>query len=231
MVKRGGKPDTAQKLLVVVAGEGDYDREVLRHLLPMLLPERRFIVEPIRGDKTDLSKADRQLSPRVDKLRKLANAMAVRKRACLIGIVVHVDFDAVIDEQYYATRKRISDELARTFTSQCDSALALAVSAMEGWLMLFPEVFPQVNKGWQLPDKIARRDLGTIGDAKRHLKDLLKQPAYSESHAPDLMEKAVATMREHQKTGQKGGLDLANPRGKNQSYTDFVRDLQAWETG
>ncbi|WP_330322745.1 hypothetical protein [Streptomyces anulatus] len=230
MVKRGGKNDRVQQPLIVVAGEGDHDREVLRHLLPALLPVPRLLVEPIRGDKTDLSKADQQLSPRVDKLRRLAQAMAVRKRAQLMGIVVHVDFDAAIDERYHATRKRISDELTRAFSSQCDSALALAVSEMEGWLMLFPEVFPRVNKGWRLPDNIGHKDLGMIGDAKKHLKGILKQPAYSESHAPDVMKKAVAVMREHQQTGKKDGLDLASPRGRNQSYTDFVRDLTAWKT-
>ncbi|WP_328506486.1 hypothetical protein [Streptomyces sp. NBC_00391] len=230
MVKRSGKSDKKQQPLIVVAGEGDYDREVLRHLLPALLPVPHLKVVPIRGDKTDLSKADRQLSPRVEKLRRLAQAMAVKERARLMGIVVHVDFDAVIDERYHSTRERISEELARAFSAQCESALALAVSSTEGWLMLFPEAFPEVNKGWRLPDNICHRDLGKIGDAKKHLKTILKQPAYSESDAPDLMRKAVAVMREHQRAGRKDGLDITNPKGKNQSYTDFVRDLGGWKT-
>ncbi|MFD5129868.1 hypothetical protein [Streptomyces olindensis] len=225
MVKPGKKTDSKQRPLIVVAGEGDYDRQVLQHLLPVLLPVRGLLIEPIRSDKTDLSKADKKLSPHIDKLHRLAKGMAVRKRARLMGIVVHVDFDAVADDQYHATRERISADLARAFSPQYESALALAVSSTEGWLMLFPEAFPELKKSWQLPHAIRNQDLGMIVNAKKHLKGLLKQPPYSESHAPELMEKAVLLAR-----SGKHGIDISNPSGRNCSYTDFVRDLKSWKS-
>ncbi|MFF1962158.1 hypothetical protein ACFVW5_00795 [Streptomyces sp. NPDC058232] len=217
MVTRGRKQQGTERSIIVVAGEGHYDRQVLEHLLPALLPSPCPRVVQIKSDVTRLSKAEKQLTPRVDKLRQLANAMAAGQEARLVGVVVHVDFDAVADEKYRAARHRISDELRRAFAPDVSSGLALAVSAMEGWLALFPYAFTCHKQSWKLPPSDCRRDWGTVENAKKDLMRILKQPPYRELHAPEIMSKAV------------GHPDFAKgPSGRNRSYTDFVDELAAW---
>jgi hypothetical protein len=96
------KAGAAGKSVVVIAGEGQNDRDVLRHLVPALEPwpvTRR--PKPVEvKKKMALSKAQDQLIPLLRELRLLAQGTARLANARLAGIVVHVDFDAVIDERY-----------------------------------------------------------------------------------------------------------------------------------
>ncbi|WP_351232255.1 hypothetical protein [Streptomyces sp. NPDC002133] len=216
MVKKVGKVNPARKSIIVVAGEGNNDREVLKHLIGALLPKPCPKIVPITR-QTHLAKAEKFLQPRVDDLRRLANAAAATQHACLAGIVVHVDFDGAESAHYDKVRRRISAELVRTFGPEAKAALALAVSETEGWLMLFPKAFPKVRSGWNLPEEECRRDLGRIPNAKEHLKRLLKQPPYRESDAPSIMREAA-----------QGGLITARPSGTNRSYTDFAGEISAW---
>lgn len=204
-----------QRSVIVVAGEGPLDFEVLRHLIPALHPGRcpavKYMRKPVR-----LARAQATLSPRLQEIRRFAEGHA--DTAKLAGVVVHVDFDAVADEHYDKVRKRITEEMRATFKGCCPSALALAAYEMEAWLMLFPKAFPEVNRGWQIPEAELRRDLARIEKTKEHLTKCLGKPTYSEKLAPKIMEMAV-----------KGGHVTARPAGNNRSFRDFADELAGWK--
>jgi hypothetical protein len=207
------------KPVIAIAGEGQHDRDVLRQLLPVLCrwpaarpPKIIEVKTPVR-----LKKAENQLAPRLERLHLLAQGQATRLQAQLAGIVVHVDLDAVIDDAYENRRRQLSAELRKTFG--CDTALALAADEMEAWLMLFPEAFTKLNSTWKLTQQDRRRNLGTIsGGSKELLKSRLTRPPYLESHAPKVIEKAVAY-----------GYVTACDSGRNRSYADFAADLAQWK--
>lgn len=207
------------KSVIVIAGEGQHDRDVLRALLPALCtwpaagrPKLVDVKKSIR-----LKKAENQLAPRLDELRRLALAQAAFAEARLAGVVVHVDLDAVIDESYGRRRKQLSADLQKTF--DCDTALALAADEMEAWLMLFPEAFTKLNSTWKLTQQDRRRNLGTIpGGSKELLKSRLTRPRYLESHAPRVIEKAVTH-----------GYVASCDSSRNRSYADFTADLAQWK--
>ncbi|MEU6066487.1 MULTISPECIES: hypothetical protein [Streptomyces] len=207
------------KSIVVIAGEGQNDRDVLRHLVPALrcwpATKRPKIVEI--GKPMRLNKAQYQLEPRVDELRRLAQAQAKRAQARLVGVVVHVDLDHVIDDRYEARRKQLTKALHEAF--DCDTALALAADEMEAWLMLFPGAFPKTNAAWRLSGVDLKRDLGLIaGGAKERLKSQLKQPQYEERDAPEVMRRAVENK-----------LVTTCDRNRNRSYADFAAELDQWK--
>jgi hypothetical protein len=208
----------AGKSVIVIAGEGQNDRDVLRHLVPALGPwpaTRRPKLVEIKK-KMALSKAQDQLVPRLNELRLLAQGAARLANARLAGIAVHVDFDAVIDERYESRRKQLSTDLRRTF--DCDTALALAADEMEAWLMLFPDAFPKVKPGWRLTDQDRRRNLGLIaGGSKELLKARLTQPPYRETDAPAVMKAAV----DH-------NLVTTCEQHRNRSYADFAAEVHEW---
>jgi hypothetical protein len=199
--------------VIVVAGEGDYDRKVLKHLVPALhpgpCPEVRMLRRPIR-----LARAQVKLSPRLQEIRRYAVALA--DTATLAGVVVHVDLDGIADDAYDKLRKRLTEEMRATFKDH-PSALALAAYEMESWLMLFPDAFPKVRPGWRLSEADCRRDLGRLEKAKEHLVRHLGKPAYRESDAPAIAEAAV-----------RGGHVTARPPGNNRSYRDFADEIGAW---
>ncbi|MEU9325629.1 hypothetical protein AB0D91_17750 [Streptomyces canus] len=213
------QPGGGGKSVIAIAGEGQHDRDVLRQLLPVLCTwpaaRRPKIIEvktPMR-----LKKAENQLAPRLERLHHLAQGQAKLLQARLVGIAVHVDLDAVIDETYENRRKQLSAELQKQF--DCDTALALAADEMEAWLMLFPEAFTKLNSAWKLTEQDRRRNLGTIpGGSKELLKSRLTKPRYLESHAPKVIEKAVTH----------GYVTSCDP-SRNRSYADFTADLAQWK--
>ncbi|MBD3008403.1 hypothetical protein IEJ02_31275 [Streptomyces sp. 5-10] len=198
----------------MVAGEGDYDRKVLQHLVPALhpgnCPEVVTIRRPIR-----LARAQSKLSPRLQEIRRFAVAQA--DTAKLAGVVIHVDLDGVADDAYDKLRRRITEEMRATF-KDCPSALALAAYEIEAWLMLFPDAFPKVRPGWRLREADCRRDLAKLEKAKEHLVKYLGKPPYRESDAPAIMRAAVT-----------GGHVNARPTGNNRSYRDFADEIASWE--
>ncbi|WP_406401447.1 hypothetical protein [Streptomyces uncialis] len=161
--------------------------------------------------KTSLSPAEEQLSPRVERLRTLANSAAVG--AELMGIVVHVDLDAVDENRYVKVRQRIAGELDKF---PCPFALALAAWETEAWLMQFPRAFSKVNAGWTLKDRYRGCDLQKIHDPKRALREHSWRPPYEDADAPRIMEKAFEE-----------GV-LMEPEGRNRSYQDFIGELSSW---
>ncbi|MET9105628.1 hypothetical protein [Streptomyces zhihengii] len=196
-----------------MAGEGDYDRKVLQHLLPALhpgeCPEVRMLKKPIR-----LARAQSKLHPRLQDIKKYANALA--DTAELAGIVIHADLDGVADESYDKLRRRLCEEMNGVFKGT-PTALALAAYEIEAWLMLFPDAFTALHPGWKLKAADCRRDLAKLEKAKEHLMKNLGKPDYRESHAPQIMEKAV-----------KGGHVSPKPAGNNRSFLDFAKDIVAW---
>ncbi|REH24203.1 hypothetical protein SAMN05428941_6102 [Streptomyces sp. 2114.2] len=210
-MKGKGNSSRRKDSVIVVAGEGDFDRKVLWHLIRAFRPDTKIV--NIK-DKTSLREADKELTPRIDRLRKLAQAASVRSE--LAGIVVHVDLDLVNAEEYEKVRRRISAELRKNFA--CPSAVALAAFEMEAWLMQFPAAFAKVNNGWILKAKYQKGcDLTKIHKPKERLKEHAWTPPYLESDAPRIMEKAFG------KDGK-----LMQPDGKNRSYEEFITELAGW---
>ncbi|MEU1801387.1 hypothetical protein [Streptomyces sp. NPDC019937] len=209
-MKDKAKNYRGNKSVIVVAGEGNYDRQVIWHLIRAFRPDAKIV--NIR-DKTALREADKELTPRIDKLRRLAQAASVRSE--LAGIVVHVDLDDVNKDTYSEVRKRISTELRKTFS--CPSAVALAAFETEAWLMQFPSAFAKVNASWVLKEKYRGCDLSKVDYPKERLKEHPWKPRYSESEAPRIMEKAF---------DQDG--KLIQPDGKNYSYEEFITELAGW---
>ncbi|MGV9222156.1 hypothetical protein ACWDPF_05670 [Streptomyces albogriseolus] len=209
-MKGKGHQTKARDSVIAVAGEGDNDRQVLSHIIRALHPKAR-IVNVKR--KFVLREADKQLTPRVDELRRLAQAAAARSE--LAGVVVHVDLDLVNEDEYTKVRQRITSELGKAFT--CPSALALAAWETEAWLMQFPAAFSKVNAGWLLKAKYRGCDLSKVHDPKKRLKEHSWNPRYDDSDAPRIMEKAF---------GPDGRL--MQPDGRNRSYDEFLAELTAW---
>ncbi|WP_236075554.1 hypothetical protein [Streptomyces coffeae] len=166
--------------------------------------------KPIR-----LARAQAKLSPRLQQIKNFAEGHA--DTAKVVGIVIHVDLDAVADDNYDKVRRRITEEMRATF-KEYPSALALAAYEIEAWLMLFPDAFTKVKPGWRLREADCRRDLAQLVKAKEHLVKNLGKPPYSESHAPKVMEEAV-----------KGGHVTARPIGNNRSYRDFANEMAGWK--
>ncbi|MFE0919242.1 hypothetical protein ACFW24_15830 [Streptomyces nigra] len=164
-MKGNGKNRRGKDSVIVVAGEGDNDRKVLWHLIRALRPDAKIV--NIKK-KTVLREADKELTPRIDEIRRLAQAASARSE--LAGIVVHVDLDLVNEKKYQEVRRRISTEMRRNFS--CPSAVALAAWEMEAWLMQFPAAFAKVNNGWILKAKYQKGcDLTKVHDPKARLKE------------------------------------------------------------
>ncbi len=214
-MSRGSASSRRRRSVIVVAGEGDYDRKVLQHLVPALhpgeCPEVRMMRKPIR-----LARANATLHPRLQDIKKHAAALASKDEAELAGIVIHADLDGVADDSYVTLRRRLCQEMNSVFKGT-PSALALAAFEIEGWLMLFPDAFPKVRPRWKMREEDCRRDLAKLAKAKEHLIRNLGQPTYRESDAPKIMEEAV-----------KGGHVSHTPTGNNRSYMDFAKDIAAW---
>ncbi len=209
MTPKGKAGGRGNRRVIVVAGEGDYDRQVLQHLIRATHPGTK--ISNIRR-KFVLTEADKQLSPRIDELRRLAKTAAVG--AELSGIVVHVDLDVVDEERYVKVRERLTSELRKNFS--CPFALALAAFETEAWLMQFPEAFTSFNAGWTLKDKYRGCDLTKVDKPKERLREHSWKPSYEESHAPLVMEKAF-----------ENGT-LMEPDGQNRSYREFIHELRSW---
>lgn len=212
-MSRGSKPSRRRRSVIVVAGEGDYDRKVLQHLVPALhpgeCPEVRMLRKPIR-----LARAHATLHPRLQEIKR--HAAGIADTAELAGIVIHADLDGVADDAYITLRRRLREEMNGVFKGT-PTALALAAYEIEAWLMLFPGAFTALHPGWKLKEADCRRDLARLEKAKEHLMKHLGKPDYRESHAPQIMEKAV-----------KGGHVSHEPTGNNRSYMDFAKDIAAW---
>jgi hypothetical protein len=203
-----------RRSVIVVAGESDNDRAVLQHLIPALYPRCPKVVAI--NDKIKLAPALLQLSPRVETLRDSALRMAEGCDAELVGVVVHADLDEVSNQRYEQVRERITTQMRKILP--CHSALALSAVEMESWLMLFPDAFPKVRRGWAMRPEDRRKDLTMLANPKEHLKRHLGKPPYRESDSPKIMAEAVKLRQVS-----------ARPPGNNKSFRDFADQLAAWK--
>ncbi|MFH8237970.1 hypothetical protein [Streptomyces sp. NPDC018321] len=197
-----------------MAGESDNDRAVLQHLIPALYPRCPKVVAI--NDKIKLAPALLQLSPRVETLRDSALRMAAGCDAELVGVVVHADLDEVSNQRYEQVRERITTQMRKILP--CHTALALSAVEMESWLMLFPDAFPKVRRGWAMRPEDRRKDLTMLANPKEHLKRHLGKPPYRESDSPKIMAEAVKLRQVS-----------ARPPGNNKSFRDFADQLAAWK--
>lgn len=197
--------------MIVIAGEDANDRKALEVLVrehrPTLKSELVHINDPVRIKTATGTNLTKRIRTVVNKAR----GRAVRDGARLSGIIVHEDLDAPTGPNYAAVRRRIAGALAEH--SPCGSVLALAAEETEAWLLLFPDAFPRVHRGWRIPSQLRGKNTGTVKDPKELLQKRLGSPVYRESEGPGIMREA-----------HRAGL-LDRPVGTNQSYTDFVADL------
>ncbi|TDC27179.1 hypothetical protein E1265_02330 [Streptomyces sp. 8K308] len=202
---------------MVIAGEDSNDCRALEILIRELQPSLKSKLVRISDPVRLKTATEGNLSQRIRTIVNKAKARAARDRARLSGIILHEDLDAPTGPHYSAVRSRLADALAKH--SPCGTALALAAEETEAWLLLFPDAFPHVHPGWSVPAQLRGKDTGTIKGPKELLKKKLGTPIYRESEGPDIMLAA-----------QQSGL-LVSPVGTNQSYLDFVADLNDLRVG
>ncbi|MEV0777258.1 hypothetical protein ACIBLA_22460 [Streptomyces sp. NPDC050433] len=198
--------------VIVVAGEDTNDCKTVEILVRELRPALKSKLVRI-GDPVRLKTATGDnLTKRIGTIVNKAKGRAARDRARLSGLIVHEDLDAPTGPQYAAVRRRLADALAKE--SPCGTALALAAEETEAWLLLFPDAFPHLHAGWSVPARLRGKNTGTLKNPKELLQNKIGSPAYRETEGPDIMSEA-----------RRAGL-INNPVGINQSYTDFVADLE-----
>ncbi|MGA5066371.1 hypothetical protein ACPB9E_21855 [Streptomyces exfoliatus] len=203
--------------MIVLAGEDQNDCEIMAALIRAHRPDLGATVKLVRiNDPVRLRrKSGPDLTAAVKVLVGKARAKAVQQKAQLVGFVVHEDLDGFTDSDYAKVRTAVAEELGR----QCGgfhTALALAAWESEGWLLLFPDAFPCVRPRWRVPAQLRGRDSGRLKEPKEELKRRLGAPLFRESDGPLVAREALAH-----------GL-IAAPEGRNDSYSDFVRDLDSW---
>ncbi|MEV4336076.1 hypothetical protein [Streptomyces sp. NPDC049590] len=211
--RRVGGPDR----VIVLAGEDQNDCEIMAALIRAHRPDLSATAKLVRiNDPVRLRrKSGADLSAAVKVLVGKARAKALQQKAQLVGFVVHEDLDGFTDSDYGKVRRVVAEELGR----QCGgfgAALALAAWESEGWLLLFPDAFPRVRPRWKVPAQLRGRDSGRIKEPKEELKRRLGAPLFRESDGPLVAREALAH-----------GL-IAVPEGRNDSYSDFIRDLDGW---
>lgn len=212
-----GRRTSTQGRVIVLAGEDQNDCEIMAALIRAHRPDLGATAKLVRiNDPVRLRrKTGPDLSAAVKALVGKARAKAVQQRAQLVGFVVHEDLDGFTDLDYGRVRAAIAGELGR----QCGgfpAALALAAWESEGWLLLFPDAFPHVRPRWRVPEQLRGRDSGRVKEPKEVLRRRLGVPLFRQSDGPLVAREALAH-----------GL-IAAPEGRNDSYNDFVRDLDSW---
>lgn len=201
----------------MLAGEDQNDCEIMAALIRAHRPDLGATSKLVRiNDPVRLRrKSASDLAAALEVLLGKARAKARQQQASLLGVVVHEDLDGYTDSHYNRIRKALTEELGRQ-RADFHTALALAAWESEGWLLLFPDAFPQVRPRWKVPAQLRGRDLGRIKKPKHELKSRLGAPIFRESDGPLVARKAL----EH-------GL-VHSPEGKNASYADFIDDLKNW---
>ncbi|MFD5749662.1 hypothetical protein [Streptomyces sp. NPDC127033] len=204
--------------MVVLAGESANDRRMLAAFIKTAHPGLAAAVmlteisDPVRLRK----KSGADLATAAGTLVSKARGKARLKAGEFVGIAVHEDMDVCPGPAYDAARKAVSEALAKA-TGASSSVYALAAAESEAWLLLFPEAFTLYRTSWRIPVTWQGKDSGRRQTPKEDLEGLLTGPRFRESDGPELVSVALTH-----------GL-LAEPKGSNRSYQEFIADISAWK--
>lgn len=208
---------------VLVSGEHQNDRRVIRTLVEALRPDLQGRLEFFRAPMSlvkDLNRA--KAVERADKVVKVLRAR--QRRGALLAALFHEDCDAPEPEHLRKTT------LIESYYSHAPCRVLAVVPApmMEAWWLLFPHVLPRVRAAWREPVEFVGRDVGRLRDAKGELRRAVRPrtgprtgrvlssfPDYTESDAP-LIAEALA----------KSGAILT-PSGKSDSWRLFCAKVAA----
>lgn len=203
-----------RKPVIVLAGEDDNDRKVMRYLLEAFCPAMTGRLVEIK-DKVRLRQATGEnLRARVEVIVGKARARAAREAADCAGIFIHEDFDGCESANSASVRQRVQKALD---SCGIPSRYVLAAWEIEAWLLLFPDALADLHSGWKVPARYRGRDTGLIADPKAVLQRELGKASvrYRESDAPAVVAAAI-----------RKGLH-ENPSGKNVSFSAFRADASA----
>lgn len=196
--------------VVLVFGEDDHDREVLKILVAALRPDAPRVEK--RRKPLVLMKDRRAAQQRKNGQQIAQQIVRDRKRFDVRGVVAHQDCDA-LEPAHEALSEVIEKELADTGVA---AVAATPAWETEAWLFLWPDAAPAVVKSWARPNA-KRRQLGLIPNAKEAYRKALgaqrKRP-YEESDAPKIVAKACEL-----------GLVKSSPTGRSQSFDRFCQRL------
>ncbi|MGW2083912.1 hypothetical protein [Streptomyces sp. NPDC001880] len=202
----------------MLAGESANDRRILAAFIRAAHPDLAAtvtlteITDPVRLRK----KSGADLATAAGTLVSKARGKARLKAGEFVGIAVHEDMDACPGPAYDTARKAVSAALAKA-TGDSSSVYALAAAESEAWLLLFPDAFTLYRSSWKIPATWQGKDSGRRQTPKEDLEGLLTSPRFRESDGPEVVSAALTQ-----------GL-LAEPKGSNRSYQEFITDISGWK--
>lgn len=202
-----------KKPVIVLAGEDSNDRRCLRIAIEARHPDAQGRIVEI-NEQVRLRQANSQnLTSRVHKLVRLAEARAAREQAKIAAFFVHEDFDAVDSPERAEARRRVQQALSNRLDR---SHYVLATWEIEAWLLLFPRAVTAVSSSWVVPRKYHGRDTAKVHDPKQVItREACRTGGrrYRESDAPKILAKAVEL-----------GESTA-PSGTNISWQELQTDI------
>ncbi|MEX1366684.1 MAG: hypothetical protein AB1Z98_26395 [Nannocystaceae bacterium] len=197
---------------VLVFGEDDNDRRVIKHLVEALRPDaprlelRRAPLVLVKDRKAALQRKNAQ-----DIAKQVSRD---QRRFDVRGVIAHQDCDAL-----EPAHERLSAEIEQRLDHEGLNALAATPAwEMESWLFLWPDAAPELVRSWSRPARTGRR-VGLIRDAKEAYRQALRpktQRVYEESDSPKIVAKAIEL-----------GLVDAPPDARSDSFERFRERLRA----
>ncbi|WP_229758787.1 hypothetical protein [Peterkaempfera bronchialis] len=194
--------------MVVLVGEGQNDREVLRILLEAFNPDLKGRIVTI-NDKIPLRDATGDvLHGRVTRLAGLVRARAAREGADIAAVFVHEDFDQRESAAADQTRSKVQAALSRQLGET--ASYILIAWEVEAWMLLFPDALTAFKARWSVPRARRHVNTGLIDDPKRVMvKEVARAgPPYRESDAPAIFEKVVALSHHTRPAGTNRSWEL-----------------------
>lgn len=214
---RGRSPKRSADRKILVFGEDENDRQSLKTLIEALCPGAVGKVET-RRQPLVLIKGRPQAEARsqAEKIAAVIRATAVRNEVA--ASFLHEDCDD-LEPKHEAICTRIEREMR---AAECPGEVHAVVPAweIEAWWLLWPEVFPDVNRNWALPKKYETCGTGSITNAKEHLKQELRK---GNAGKHDYRESDSLAIARRVKTR---GLANAPTKGRNRSYDRFRESVK-----
>lgn len=201
-----------RKPVIVLAGEDSNDRECMRIVIEATCPEAHGRLVDINETVRLHQASHPNLTNRVDKLARLAEARAAYERAAIAAVFVHEDYDAVDSDNRATARNRVQQALSARLGS---AHYVLATWEVEAWLLLFPQALSATYKTWSVPAKYIGKNTALVQDPKQVLmREIGKaNPRYRESDAPKVLAKAAELNL------------LATPSGTNCSWRELAMHI------